>query len=275
MNPTPVIDTADWLLAVPVQTVAGQTVDFSGTVLSLALTPTFGGDPIAVASSEDGSLTFVPGAVPYFAIDLRVADRTWRVSRTTTIFGDILRYPDPANSDHVEWLGRLALRVNPGSNSTGIATPATSPVLIPAQPYEGRLVATPVIVGPQGVPGERGADSTIQETAVTSLGGHRVVRGSLGGLRLASAGSLSDAGSAIGITTGAAEAGQPATFQPSGIMTESSWAWTPGPIFLGSNGALTQSPPAAAFEQQVAIAISATRIVVQIEPPILLASQGS
>lgn len=161
MNPTAVIDVADWLLAVPIQPVSGQTVDFSGTALSLALTPTFGGDPIAVASSEDGSLTFVPGAVPYFAINLRVADRTWRVSRTTTIFGDILRHPDPTNPDHVEWLGRLTLRVNPGSNSTGIATPATSPVLIPAQPYEGRLVAAPVIVGPQGVPGLAGNGSSL------------------------------------------------------------------------------------------------------------------
>ncbi|TXN33888.1 hypothetical protein [Methylobacterium sp. WL19] len=161
MNPTAVIDNADWLLAVLIQPVSGQTVDFSGTALFLALTPTFGGDPIAIASSEDGSLTFVPGATPYFAIDLRVADRTWRVSRVTSVLGDILRYPDPANPDHVEWLGRLALRVHPGSSSSGIVSEATSPVLIPAQPFEGRLVAAPVIVGPQGVPGLAGNGSSL------------------------------------------------------------------------------------------------------------------
>lgn len=162
MNPTAVIDVADWLLAVPIQPVAGQAVDFSGTALSLALTPVFGGDPIAVASSADGSLTFVSGPAPYFAIDLRVADRTWRVSRVTSVLGDILRQPNSANPDHVEWLGRLALRVHPGSSSSGIASLATSPVLILAQPYEGRLVAEPVIVGPQGVPGPAGANNAIE-----------------------------------------------------------------------------------------------------------------
>lgn len=153
MNPTSVLDTADWLLAIPVKQASGEAIDFSGTALSLAFTPVFGGEPIATASSTDGSLSFVPGLNPYFAVNLPVANRTWRVSAITTVFGDVLRQPDPLNHLLVEWLGREALRVHPGSNSSGIASAASSPVLIPAQPYDGRLVMTPLIVGPQGAPG--------------------------------------------------------------------------------------------------------------------------
>lgn len=155
---TAVIDTADWPLAVPLQPAAGRPIDFSGSTLTIALTPIFGGPVVAEASSADGSLTFVPasGAVPaYFALDLPVAGRAWRIGRPTTVAGDILRRPDP-DGPAVEWLGRVTLRVLPGSDSSAIAQAAPAPVLIDAQPYDGRIATAPMLVGPQGARGPIG-----------------------------------------------------------------------------------------------------------------------
>ncbi|KAB1079401.1 hypothetical protein [Methylobacterium soli] len=152
---TSVIDTADWRLAIPLQA-PGDPLDFSGTLLTIALTPILGGPPIATADSEAGTLAFMPasGAIPaYFALDLRVKDRTWRISAPTDVVGDVLRHPDPAFPAYIEWLGRVRLKVLPGSNSSGIAAAAGfSPVLIDAQPYDGRIVTAPMAFGPQGVP---------------------------------------------------------------------------------------------------------------------------
>lgn len=153
---TSVIDSADWHLAVPLAAQPGEIVDFSGTLLTIALTPILGGEPIATADSDAGTLVFVPAAgnVPaYFALDLRVKDRTWRVGRPTKVVGDILRHPDPAFPLYIEWLGRVSLTVLPGSNSAGIGAPAFAPVLTDAQPYDARIVATPMLIGPQGASG--------------------------------------------------------------------------------------------------------------------------
>ena len=165
---TTVIDSADWSLAIPIATAPGETIDFSGTLLTIALTPILGGEPIATADSTAGTLTFVPaaGLVPaYFALDLRVKDRTWRVSRITKVMGDILRHPDPAFPLYIEWLGRVSLTVRPGSNSSGIALPSMAPVLTDAQPYDGRIVATPMLVGPQGAQGPQGIPGSVEDQA--------------------------------------------------------------------------------------------------------------
>lgn len=149
---TAVIDSADWLLAVPIKAAAGQGVDFSGTPLSVAFAPAFGGEPVATAQSSDGSLVFVPaaGSVPaHFTIDLPVTDRTWRTDAPVTVVGDILRTPQ---AGHTEWLGRVAFVVHPGSASGSVARIGHGPVLLPAQPYDGRVSSAPLIVGPQGAP---------------------------------------------------------------------------------------------------------------------------
>lgn len=162
---TAVIDVADWHLAIPLKATSG-TLDFSDTLLTIALTPILGGDPIATANSEAGTLTFVPaaGLVPaYFALDLRVKDRTLRVGRPTHVVGDVLRHPDPLMPLYVEWVGRVSLTVLPGSNSTGIATPAFAPVLTDAQPYDARILTAPMVVGPQGAPAYPAFDPILDE----------------------------------------------------------------------------------------------------------------
>lgn len=146
-----------------------------------AVTAVQGGAPVATADSNDGSLVFVPasGSAPaYFTLDLPVAARTFRVKAVTAVAADILWHPDPNDPAPADWLGRVQFRVHPGSGSAGIALPAQAPVLIPAQPYEGRIATEPMVVGPQG-PVDR---SYTDEQVADLIGGAPTGRQTLKGL---------------------------------------------------------------------------------------------
>jgi len=172
MNATAVIDTADILLAQPIAVRPGETIDFSGTALSVDFTPIRGGPVVMSASTADGTLAFVGGDAPYFRIDLPVAGRTWRVERPTAVRGDILRRPDPMNPAQIEWLGRTELLVLPGSSSAAIALAAQAPVLLDAQPYDGRIATAPMLIGPQGSPAYPAFDPLTDEgKALRIVGG--------------------------------------------------------------------------------------------------------
>ncbi len=114
------------------------------------------------------------------------------------------------------------------------------------------------IRGPQGLPGI--ATSTDQYEAGQALSGHRAVRIRGGLAYYCDAAQTSDAGKAIGITVGAVLQGGLATVQTLGKLTEPSWNWNEGPVFVGPNGVLTQSTAGQAFTQQVGVAVSATSI---------------
>lgn len=52
-------------------------------------------------------------------------------------------------------------------------------------------------------------------------------------------------------------------------MTNTSWAWQPDkPVFLGTDGTLTQSLIGVVFVQQVGVALTPTKIVIRISQPI-------
>jgi hypothetical protein len=76
------------------------------------------------------------------------------------------------NPERIEWLGRIEFFVEPGSNSSGIATPARAPVLSSGQPYDGRIVTAPMIVGPQRPPAYPAFDPLTDEgKALRIVGG--------------------------------------------------------------------------------------------------------
>ena len=109
--------------------------------------------------------------------------------------------------------------------------------------------------------------SKIRLAAGETLGGHKAAKFN-NGVFLASA---ADAGDVLGITTGAANAGEPVTVQTNGRMDEPSWSWAPfAPIFLGANGALTADPSGGAYLHRLGIALSPTAILIRIEPPVQL-----
>lgn len=136
----------------------------------------------------------------------------------------------------------------------------------------GEAVETgPGIPGPAGPPGPAGGHAV--GIAAVALSGHRAVTpGPGGGWVYASNDEPEHLGAPIWITTGAAAAGAAAEAMIIGPMTEPSWNWIPRqPVYLGTNGVLTQSAPTAPdafFLAQVGFAISATSLYVDRLPSI-------
>jgi hypothetical protein len=70
----------------------------------------------------------------------------------------------------------------------------------------------------------------------------------------------------IGISTTAGNAGETITVKTSGQLTDASWSWTKGTIYLGTNGVLTQTAPSGgSIVVHVAKAITATTIIIDID----------
>lgn len=88
-----------------------------------------------------------------------------------------------------------------------------------------------------------GGNTDLTYTAGTVLSALRAVTlDNLGQATYATNATLAGA-QVLGITVTAASAGSPVLVRTIGIMTDNSWNWTKGPIYLGSNGAITQSAP--------------------------------
>lgn len=131
--------------------------------------------------------------------------------------------------------------------------------------------ATPLVVVSQKGPRGPAGGQAVTRVAAQALGGHRVVRALASGeVDYASADTPAHAEFIVGITAGAASAAAIATVRTGGELAELSWTWTPGPIFCGVNGVLTQTVPTSGFIRQVAVAETATRILIDLRPPIVL-----
>ena len=110
--------------------------------------------------------------------------------------------------------------------------------------------------GIQGIPGPAGG-SVIQVVAGETLSGHRAIRLSNGLAYYCDAANLAHAGTGIGVSTGAALIGETVNVQTLGTLSEPSWTWNDGPIYVGTNGQLTQSITGL-FMQQIGVATNAT-----------------
>lgn len=116
--------------------------------------------------------------------------------------------------------------------------------------------------GRQGAPGEAGVAGYV---AGEILGGHRCV-------------SLHDDGNVYytqydtfhlfaGITEHAANIGADMRVRDAGKMTDSSFSFTPGsPVFCGADGVLTQTEPVSGDVLMVGWAVSATVMMVNVQP---------
>lgn len=135
------------------------------------------------------------------------------------------------------------------------------------------------VSGPPGPPGAQGpagpAGGTATEmTAGVALSGHRLVtRNTSGAAIYADATNAGHINAPLWLTLGAASLGDQVSVQSAGIVTEPSWSWTPGPLYLSTNGQLTQISPTASgavFLVQVGYATSATSVVLGRQPSIKL-----
>lgn len=125
--------------------------------------------------------------------------------------------------------------------------------------------------GPQGIPGPVGGATTVMVGAAP-ISGHTAVALDSGGLLIyADCTNLAHLGAVLGVVANAYGAGDSAVVQTSFDISHAGWAFTPGPIFAGAGGALVQAlPPGALFAQVLGYALSATRIHIDVQPPIAI-----
>jgi hypothetical protein len=107
-------------------------------------------------------------------------------------------------------------------------------------------------------------DTTL--VASTSLSALRCITTDSSGLaKYATPDSLANA-VVIGISITSASTGQNITIKTSGQITDASWNWTKGAIYLGDNGSLTQTAPTGgSIVVHVAKAITATTLIIDID----------
>ena len=121
------------------------------------------------------------------------------------------------------------------------------------------------IPGPAGTPGE---GPTFDGIAAGTIHGDRVVKMVAGLVAEVDQQDRDDMLLAVGISQGSAMIGEPVTIRISGERTEPSWNWSPGILFAGADGVLTQVQPTTGWSMEVARTVSATRIIVGMTPGI-------
>jgi len=98
----------------------------------------------------------------------------------------------------------------------------------------------------------------------------KVVYMNAGKAYIASSGELSQANRVIGVAVDACTVGHSGRIRKQGYMKDNSWHWQlDKPIFLGINGALTQTAPVSGFVCQIAVPISSNEIDISIRISIL------
>lgn len=158
-------------------------------------------------------------------------------------------------------------------NTTLVTTPASTTVVTAEKPHH--VVVTrgiPGPPGPPGMPGPAGGTTTVTVGA-TPLSGHSAVAVDAAGLLIqADCTNPAHRGAVLGLLANAYSPGDQAVVQTAFTLEHSGWTWSPGPVFVGTAGQLTQTlPVGAVFSQVVAHALSPTLVLVDVQPPITIA----
>lgn len=134
-----------------------------------------------------------------------------------------------------------------------------------------RIGAKSIVVKVLGGASVGGASGTMSKIAAEALSGHRaVLLDSNGQAAYPKIANAADGEQIVGVTTGAASLGATASIRTAGEMDESTWAWNRGPVFAGNDGVLTQTPPAGQWLRQIGVAVTATKVIIDLRPTIQL-----
>lgn len=130
-------------------------------------------------------------------------------------------------------------------------------------------VGLPGLQGPPGPPGVS-LPPTLTLGAAAAVGARRAVWLAADGLRHADALVPDSAHALLGLSLHAAAAGAACTVLRLGELSDPAWSFSRGPVWLGSDGNVTQSPPTAGVAVQVGFALASDRLLVDPGPPISL-----
>lgn len=120
-----------------------------------------------------------------------------------------------------------------------------------------------------GIPGPSGG-STVQRTAGETLSALRAVYELGGQVFVLDYRDASHINLLLGITLTAGSSGILLNVQRSGVIDDGGWSWTPGRVWLGADGSLTQISPVDGYDLLIGSATSATRITLNLQDPIEL-----
>lgn len=151
--------------------------------------------------------------------------------------------------------------ISTGSSQTIHVSPVTTTIQV-----EG-LAGIRGPQGPKGDPGDIAEYPSFE--AGEALSAKRVVQVINEKAYYCDGNTAAHAGKGIGLTTGASAQGDTVTIQTSTMLTEATWTLSEGPVYVGANGALTQSVTGLAFVQQIGIAVSPTQININPQLAIL------
>ena len=139
------------------------------------------------------------------------------------------------------------------------------------------LTAVMTAPGPQGPQGEKGEKGDVGDDVFLYEGiageillGHRVVRIEDGLVYNTNALDISHIGQAVGVTTDAALTGEAVKIQFTGMLTEPSWHFDPGRVWVSTTGTLTNLVPSLGFIQEVGRVLEPSTVVLNISQPLRL-----
>lgn len=105
-------------------------------------------------------------------------------------------------------------------------------------------------------------------TASGAISALRMVVADGGNGRYPDTSAAADAGRVVGMSTTSAASGDPFGVLTKGEHVDAGWSWSPGPVFCGASGVLTQSP-STGWVLEVGRALSATRLLVDVKTPLI------
>jgi hypothetical protein len=125
-------------------------------------------------------------------------------------------------------------------------------------------------VGTQGPAGAGAVAPGFESIAAVALSALHVVYRAADGLRYASSDAPITAAQAVGILPSAINANAVGFVQTGDEITDASWSWSLGSVWLGINGALTQTPVSSGAQVEIGIAISPNTLLIRVQPSILI-----
>lgn len=148
-----------------------------------------------------------------------------------------------------------------------ISVRSTAPVAVAIKEKPDQKVVAAGLRGQRGEAGLAGTMTAVTNVFVSTgpISAHKVIYAGVSGPEVADKDVLTVQDKILGVTISSASGvGEDVLFVSNGLIADPSFTFTPGPIWLGSSGQLTQVKPTSGLCIQLAIASSATTIVVDV-----------
>jgi len=170
----------------------------------------------------------------------------------------------PKTAGHLEVGGTHTVVV--GSSRVAIIETRTTEQMV-----VGRQEITVVTAGVQGPEGysQPAGEASVEYISNEALNMYSPVIAANGRVSKADQSDVSHLGQVLGVAVTSAVLGGTVRILQLGRVVNPTWSWVPGPIYLGV-GTLTQAPATSGILQVLAVAVSATEILVAVKQPFQL-----